>query len=192
MKIRTPLHAAHPGTRISEGCPWPLRAEGAPQGHREENNHLYLYIYIYNIYKSSICPLTCNAVRFMLCWFTGVFGILLVLACFGLFFHFLMLSMQFLLLASHFHFPSVLDLCVIFSVVAQPFLAFFFLTARLRTFVAQLLSSLLLVSYLFASTQRKEAQCARQTKTNQLVATHGGVTRKHAPCQRPFNKDLWK
>ena len=157
--------------------------------------------------------MTCNAVRFMLCWFTGVFGILLVLACFGLFFHFLMLSMQFLLLASHFHFPSVLDLCVIFSVVAQPFLAFFFLTTRLRTFVARLLSSqedffphalpcmqrfraffmpLLLVSYLFASTQRKEAQCARQTKTNQLVATHGGVTHKHAPCQSPFNKDLWK
>ena len=91
--------------------------------------------------------------------------------------------------------------------------AFFFLTTRLRTFVARLLSSqedffpralpcmqrfraffmpLLLVSYLFASTQRKEAQCARQTKTNQLVATHGGVTHKHAPCQSPFNKDLWK
>ena len=115
--------------------------------------------------------------------------------------------------ASHFHFPSVLDLCVIFSVVAQPFLAFFFLTIRLRTFVARLLSSqedffphalpcmqrfraffmpLLLVSYLCASTQGKEAQCARQAKTNQLVATHGGVTHKHAPCQRPFNKDLWK
>ena len=77
-----------------------------------------------------------------------------------------------------------------------------FLTTRLRTFVAGLLSSqedffphalpcmqrfraffmpLLLVSYLFARTQRKEAQCARQTKTNQLVATHGGVTHKHAP-----------
>ena len=104
--------------------------------------------------------------------------------------------------AAHFHFPSVLDLCVIFSVVAQPFLAFFFLTTRLRTFVARLLSSqedffphalpcmqrfraffmpLLLVSYLFARTQRKEAQCAQQTKTNQLVATHGGVTHKHAP-----------
>ena len=145
-------------------------------------------------------------------WQNAASHILLVLACFGLFFHFLMLSMQFLLLASHFHFPSVLDLCVIFSVVAQPFLAFF-LTTRLRTFVARLLSSqedffphalpcmqrfraffmpLLLVSYLFARTQRKEAQCAQQTKTNQLVATHGGVTHKHAPCQRPFNKDLWK
>ena len=50
------------------------------------------------------------------CWF----------ACFGFLFHFLMLSMQFLLLASHFHFPSVLDLCVIFSVVANLSFAFFF------------------------------------------------------------------
>ena len=91
--------------------------------HKVTGKNIYLSIYIY---KYSICPLTCNAVRFMLCWFTGVFGILLVLACFGFLFHFLMLSMQFLLLASHFHFPSVLDLCVIFSVVAQPFLAFFF------------------------------------------------------------------
>ena len=57
--------------------------------------YIYIYIYIYlNIYN--IFPLTCNAVRFMLCWFTGVFGILLVLACFGLCFHFLVLSMQFL------------------------------------------------------------------------------------------------
>ena len=36
MKIRTPLLRSTPGTRISEGCPWPLRAEWAPQGHREE------------------------------------------------------------------------------------------------------------------------------------------------------------
>ena len=84
---------------------------------------IYLSIYIY---KYSICPLTCNAVRFMLCWFTGVFGILLVLACFGLLFHFLMLSMQFLLLASHFHFPSVLDLCVIFLLLPNLSLRSFF------------------------------------------------------------------
>ena len=56
----------------------------------------------------------------------------------------------------------------------------------------RLLHASALVSYLFASTQGKEAQCARQAKTNQLVATHGGVTHKHALCQRPFNKDLWK
>ena len=62
----------------------------------------------------------------MLCWFTGVFGILLVLACFGFLFHFLMLSMQFLLLASHFHFPSVLDLCVIFLLLPNLSLRSFF------------------------------------------------------------------
>ena len=98
MKIRTPLHAAHPGTRMSEGCPWPLRAEGTPQGHREENNHLYLYLFFYlylylYLYLSiyNIFSLTCNAVRFILCWFTGVLigfnGILWishVLACFSI------------------------------------------------------------------------------------------------------------
>ena len=56
------------------------------------------------------------------CWFWHVFG---------LFFHFLMLSMQFLLLASHFHFPSVLDLCVILSVVAQPFLCVLFFNDKI-------------------------------------------------------------
>ena len=35
MEICTPLQAAHPGTRISEGWPWPLR-EWAPQGNKEE------------------------------------------------------------------------------------------------------------------------------------------------------------
>ena len=93
--------------------------------HKVTGKNIYLSIYIY-IYKYSICPLTCNAVRFMLCWFTGVFGILLVLACFGLLFHFLMLSMQFLLLASHFHFPSVLDLCVIFLLLPNLSLRSFF------------------------------------------------------------------
>ena len=53
----------------------------------------------------------------MLCWFTGVFGILLVLACFGFLFHFLM---------SHFHFPSVLDLCVIFLLLPNLSLRSFF------------------------------------------------------------------
>ena len=90
MKIRTPLHAAHPGTRISEGCPWPLRAEGAPQGHREENNHLYLYLYIYiniYIYIASVlwlvmlCGSCCaGSPEFLaFCWFWHV------LACFSTF-----------------------------------------------------------------------------------------------------------
>ena len=94
-----PLHAAHPGTRSSEVCPWPLRAEWAPQENREEKK------------SCNICLSTFNAVLVMLCWFTRGVGILLILACFSFF---LMLSMQFLLLASHFHVRSVLDLRVWF------------------------------------------------------------------------------
>ena len=45
-----PLHAAHPGTRNSEVCPWPMRAEWAPQGNKEENK------------SDNICLLTFNAV----------------------------------------------------------------------------------------------------------------------------------
>ena len=79
-----------PWTRNSEVCPWPwpLRAEWAPQGNKEENK------------SDNICLLTFNAVlvRKRFCHFLH----------FGLyFFQCLMLFNAFLLVAAHFHTCSV-------------------------------------------------------------------------------------
>ena len=58
---------------------------------------------------------------------------------FGSFFPcFDVVSLHFLLVACHSHFPSVLDLCVFFPVVAQTVLAFLTVKTRLHTFVARM------------------------------------------------------
>ena len=143
----------------------------------------------------------------MLCLFARGFVIFLILACIS--FPFLMLFNAFRLVAAHFH---------TFSVSSWPVCEFFCCRSGVpRTVFYQDKSAHIWGAVAFISeglfphalpcmqrfsaffrlcfsflalenTQRKEAQRARQTETNQLVATHGGVTHKHAPCKGPSTK----
>ena len=105
MKIRTPLHAAHPGDSHFRGLPVAIACRmisTRKQGRKEIRQHVSLTF-------------------IMLCWFIRDFW---HSVDFGLFCMFSCCPLQCMFVAAHFHFPSVL-LCVIFPVVAQTILALF-------------------------------------------------------------------
>ena len=123
MKVHMPLHAAHPGTRNSEVCPWPLRAEWAPQGNKEENK------------SDNICLLTFNAVlvRKRFCHFLD----------FGLYFFSIFDAVQCFSVSGcsfSYMFRQFLTCVWIFLLSLRRSLHCFMKT-RVRTFEARLLSS---------------------------------------------------
>ena len=104
-----------------------------------------------------------------------------------------MLSLHFLLVASHCHFLSVLDLCVFVCCCPDfPRVLCRHDWAHLRRGcfiqrglqIQRLLHASALVSELFQVLRRKHNVHGKYRNTNQLVGTHGGVAHTHLRAQQ--------